>query len=182
MTAPIELLWFIVATPTRGPFNAQIGDTMGRHGRCSGRPALQIADSRDCGAAASCVPAQSREHVAAPWPCPGGGTWGDTATDPAGSEGGMSAEDKLLLKIRICNERPGGNKLLGRTATGLHCRSRLKSCMRNTWKSAIRKKQSLIFRGEKKGKGKHFMFQENEKRASTIGKCTNIYISPFLSS
>lgn len=96
--------------------------------------------------------------------------------------GGMSAEDKLLLKIRICNERPGGNKLLGRTATGLHCRSRLKSCMRNTWKSAIRKKQSLIFRGEKKGKGKHFMFQENEKRASTIGKCTNIYISPFLSS
>lgn len=32
MTAPIELLGFIVATPTRGPFKAWIGDTIGRNG------------------------------------------------------------------------------------------------------------------------------------------------------
>lgn len=31
VTAPIELLWFIAATPTWGPFNAQIGDTIDRN-------------------------------------------------------------------------------------------------------------------------------------------------------
>lgn len=30
VTAPIELLWFIAATPTQGPFNAQISDTIDR--------------------------------------------------------------------------------------------------------------------------------------------------------
>lgn len=54
------------------------------------------------------------------------------------------AESNLLLKIRIYNESPGGTKLLVRTATGLHYRSRLKSCMRNTWKLA-RKNQGPIF-------------------------------------
>lgn len=49
------------------------------------------------------------------------------------------AESNLLLKIRIYNESPGGTKLLARTATGLHYRSRLKSCMRNTWKLARKK-------------------------------------------
>lgn len=73
-----------------------------------GRSALQIADSRDRGAAASCVHAESKEHVAAPRPCPGGGTWGDTATDPAGSEGGCLQKASCYRKEGFVMNAPVG--------------------------------------------------------------------------
>lgn len=68
------------------------------------------------------------------------------------------AESNLLLKIRIYTESSGGTKLSTRTATGLHSRSRLKSCMRNTWKLARkkRKKISAKFSALKKKERKTF--------------------------
>lgn len=146
VTAPIELLWFIVATPTPGPFNAQIGDTIDRNGHYSGMhyPTDHWHDS----------PQWLQPPVLMRW---AGKQWDCWVPKSRGAVGGWSkrcgdapplptqtrrlrevtrAESNLLLKIRIYKESSGGTKLSARTATGLHCRSRLKSCMRNTWKLA----------------------------------------------
>lgn len=165
VTAPIELLWFIVATPTRGPFNAQIGDTIDRNGHYLGMhyPTDHWHD-RPQWLQPPALMQQAGKHAETPgsqilgscgWMAE---RWGarqckDAAPLPTQTvrlREVTFAESSLLLKIRIYNESPGRTKVLARTATGLHYRSRLKSCMRNTWKLA-RKNQGPIF-SIKKGK------------------------------
>lgn len=191
VTAPIEPLRFIVATPTRGPFNAQIGDTIDRNGHYLGMhystdhwhdrpqrlqpPALMQQPGKHAESPGSQILGTCRWMAGRR----GARCCGDAAPLPTQTgplRGVTFAESNLLLKIRIYNESPGGTKLLARTATGLHYRSRLKSCME------ISQKKSASNFQHKKRKGKHFMFQENAKKASAVGKCTNIYISPFFSS
>lgn len=63
------------------------------------------------------------------------------------------AESNLLLKTRIYNESPGGIKLLARTATGLHYRSRLKILSEKYMEISQKKNQCPIFSIKKKKKG-----------------------------
>lgn len=90
------------------------------------------------------------------------------------------AESNLLLKIRIYNESPGGIKLLARTATGLHYRSRLK-ILSEKYMEISQKKISVQFSALKKPQKPENILCSKRMRRKQAQK-ESAQISVFLSS
>lgn len=83
------------------------------------------------------------------------------------------AESNSLLKIRIYNESPGGIKLLARTATGLHYRSRLKILSEKYMEISQKKNQRPIFSIKKKKRenilcSKRMWWKQAQKESAQI--------------